>query len=336
MTSAAPPTADTATTSSNILASDGTPRWEAITEESHCPLCNYNLRGLSEPRCPECGYSFQWLNLLDPAFRIHPYVFEHHPESNVRSFFRTALAGWRPKKFWTSLHPAQPSRVGRLLVYWMLNTLWLALPILIILGILTIDVSRIHTAGRARLSIFFTTRAKPDSIQRIISSDGSIQNYLNRVYPTSALAIFKSVTEYESVQTGLLIFLGLSLSWPWVSLLSLLVFQASMRKRKIRVMHVLRCVIYASEVMCIGVILFSLHFGWRFFSGASVINPEPVFAQLSLLTMLSLVILGSIRLASAYKHYLQMDRPVMVIMASQIIVVLIDLNVMLVPVVWNS
>ena len=43
------------TTSSPAIAID----WSTITENIECPLCLYNLRGLTEPRCPECGYQFQ-------------------------------------------------------------------------------------------------------------------------------------------------------------------------------------------------------------------------------------------------------------------------------------
>ena len=69
------------------------PQWAAVVESICCPLCEYNLRGLSEPRCPECGYRFDWDALLDPTKRLHPYLFEHHPERNVRSFVRTFLGG---------------------------------------------------------------------------------------------------------------------------------------------------------------------------------------------------------------------------------------------------
>jgi hypothetical protein len=82
-----------------------------------CPLCEYDLRALEEPRCPECGYRFDWDELRDPQRRAHPYLFEHHPERNVRSFFRTLMGGWRPRRFWATLYPTQPSRPRRLAVY---------------------------------------------------------------------------------------------------------------------------------------------------------------------------------------------------------------------------
>lgn len=75
-------------------ATDGPPEWAAIEADVFCPLCDYNLRGLTEPRCPECGFRFDWPHVLDPTRRLHPYIFEHHPERNFRSFWQTAFAGW--------------------------------------------------------------------------------------------------------------------------------------------------------------------------------------------------------------------------------------------------
>lgn len=36
----------------------GSPDWATLHEDVRCPLCDYDLRGLTEPRCPECGYRF--------------------------------------------------------------------------------------------------------------------------------------------------------------------------------------------------------------------------------------------------------------------------------------
>ena len=88
-----------------------------------CPMCDYDLRGQPEPRCPECGYRFEWPQLPDPALKRHPYLFEHHPRRNVRSFVRTLLGGVLPRRFWRSLRPSQPSAPRRLVLYWVLATL---------------------------------------------------------------------------------------------------------------------------------------------------------------------------------------------------------------------
>ena len=86
----------------------------AVRDAVRCPLCDYDLRGLAEPRCPECGYRFVWEDLTDPTRRRHPYLFEHHPRRNFWSFRRTFIAGLRPRRFWSTLYPAQLSRPSRL------------------------------------------------------------------------------------------------------------------------------------------------------------------------------------------------------------------------------
>ena len=95
----------------------------------HCPLCEYDLRGLTEPRCPECGYRFTWDELNDPALRLHPYAFEHHPERNVSSFRQTLLGGLRPGRFWRTLFPTQPSRPQRLVLYWIIVAMTMFAPL---------------------------------------------------------------------------------------------------------------------------------------------------------------------------------------------------------------
>jgi hypothetical protein len=77
-------------------------------ENVRCPLCDYDLRGLTEPRCPECGYQFAWADLTDPARQLHPYLFEHHPRHNLRSFVRTMARAMRPRRFWWWRKPTQP------------------------------------------------------------------------------------------------------------------------------------------------------------------------------------------------------------------------------------
>src|SRR5690349_22023804 len=96
------------------------PDWSAIDETIRCPLCRYDLRGLIEPRCPECGYRFDWPDLLDPARREHPFLFEQHPEHNARSFLRTTVAQWRPQRFWRSLLPSHLFRPRRIVLYWLI------------------------------------------------------------------------------------------------------------------------------------------------------------------------------------------------------------------------
>src|SRR3954463_11453001 len=87
-------------------------------EELLCPMCEYDLRGQVDPRCPECGYRFRWEELRDPALRLHPYLFELHAERGARTFFKTLFnSAFRPRRFWRTLYPTQPSFPRRLLCY---------------------------------------------------------------------------------------------------------------------------------------------------------------------------------------------------------------------------
>ncbi|HWE04626.1 MAG TPA: hypothetical protein VG326_19630 [Tepidisphaeraceae bacterium] len=47
------------------------PDWADAAIEAACPLCAYNLRGLSDPRCPEYGYQLDWPGMDIPR-RHHP------------------------------------------------------------------------------------------------------------------------------------------------------------------------------------------------------------------------------------------------------------------------
>src|SRR5689334_13739883 len=99
--------------------------WSTITTHVECPLCLYNLRGLSEPRCPECGYRFEWSELLNPQSAAHRYIFEHHPGRNIWSFFRTLRAGLRTRRFWTNLRAVHTVKAKRLVIYWLMCCLFL-------------------------------------------------------------------------------------------------------------------------------------------------------------------------------------------------------------------
>jgi hypothetical protein len=89
------------------LLRDGVPDWDAIAFDVFCSRCEYNLRGLIQPRCPECGLEFNWVDALDWKSRAHDYLFEYNwRRKPVRSWLQTVWRSFRPRRFWTevSLH----------------------------------------------------------------------------------------------------------------------------------------------------------------------------------------------------------------------------------------
>src|SRR5438552_2015268 len=199
----------------SALQSAAPPR---VEEQSlHCPLCGYDLRGLSQPRCPECGSRFEWAELRDPAKKLHPYLFEHHPERNVSSFVQTFLGGLRPGKFWATLLPIQPSRPKRLILYALICAamLLLGLAAEFTRAALALRQQNLYqragtlpqiTGGNTGIHPGMAPKSPADALhqlwlrtqvvwtgrvyvindfeaQRIIQTYGSIQNYLDQTFP---------------------------------------------------------------------------------------------------------------------------------------------------------
>ncbi len=92
-----------------------------------------------------------------------------------------------------------------------------------------------------------------------------------------------------------------------------------MRRAKIKSAHVLRCAIYGCDFGLLGVALFlmlSLQTGG--------INNEIAFLLLMIFPLVA-----TYRLMFAYKSYLRFDHPFLTVAASQIVVFLVMLNVLL-------
>jgi len=312
------------------------PDWNAIESDVFCPLCDYNLRGLSEPRCPECGFRFDWPDILDPTRRLHPYIFEHHPERNFRSFWQTALAGWRPRRFWTSLHPAQPSRPRRLVLYWCL----VIATLLFVASLIVISSSLVgysnSVAAHKEYVALISASLDPADVQfraEVISVYGSVQAFAGSRAPSYRQEFLRSVGSEEFL-VGFVLPALVFFAWVALTFLTLLVFRWSMRRAKLRLLHVLRCVVYASDSMLwLGIVplpfiairlLLISRSGWLPAWWAAI---EPV-------CLLATSWLLPYRLWAAYRYYLRFDRPLLTVAASQIIVALIFLNFFVAWTAW--
>ena len=254
-----------------------------------CPLCEYDLRGLVEPRCPECGYRFTWDELNDPSRRFHPWLFEHHPRRNAWSFTRTLAHGLLPVRFWSTLYPTQPSRAGRIVAYWVLC----ALPLL---------------GGIAALAGLYVAEIYggvwgPAPVRR---------------YGLWRLATWAAANDARN--GGMIIFSVLALAWPWLTMAALLVFQASLRRARLRTTHVLRCVLYSADVVvwCAAAVAVIALFAWvgRTGTARSPLGDDWVLAPLAVGLWLSY------RLFVAYRLYLRFDHALATVLASQVIVAL--------------
>lgn len=113
-----------------LLAGDGSPRWDVVTFAVECPRCGYNLRSLVQPRCPECGLEFAWPQVLDEALHHNPFLFEHNWRKRpVRSLLKTLWLSLRPQAFWSrvSIHEKVNARVLWLFVLASPVVFWVTL-----------------------------------------------------------------------------------------------------------------------------------------------------------------------------------------------------------------
>ncbi|MBN2562594.1 MAG: hypothetical protein JXQ75_16845 [Phycisphaerae bacterium] len=280
------------------------PDWTEAEDAPHCPLCDYNLYGLTNARCPECGYPFEWADLLDARRRRHPYLFEHHPEANARSYWRTAIGGLRPRRFWSSLHPVQPSRPKRLLLYWCIGAvLWL------------FAIAAQQTAARAAWAYW------------------SSLHWRNAGISVSAAEVYQYISSgflLRDVAAAGLVALG----WGWLTWLTLILFRFSMRRAKVNATHVLRCVLYsfdpavwASLALAVVALLII----------SSLVSPALVRQEEEVETILTVLVIAfmTYRLAVAYRRYLRFSHPVTTILASQVIVLLVVVNVISLLTLWR-
>lgn len=287
--------------------------WQSVADEIHCPLCDYNLRGLNEPRCPECGSRYAWSDLFDAARRLHPFLYEHHPERSFPAFWKTLAAGLRPRRFWQGLHPVQPCYRGRLFRYACL-TMGVQLLVMV--------VSHLTWAYEGLVATANGWGAPPAGVPG----------------PSISAVLAQSMTRLDArtLLVGCWPPLMLLL-WSAVSCLTLFIFQTSMRRARLRSVHVFRAVVYSFDLLLwFAVLLLSVDSARMIFAveSATVPHVEVLFGLIRCCVVVACISLAAYRLMMAYRHYLQFDRPYATILASQIICGLAVLNGLLMVRIW--
>jgi len=297
-----------------------------------CPLCDYDLRGLAEPRCPECGFRFEWADLTDPARRVHRYLFEHHPQRNVWSFFRTVFAGFVPARFWSSIHPAQRSRLLRLGLYWALALVPLVVVVASYYGLWFAQA----TATTSSLRAINTASVTPSQRAALSQQYGSYNQFLDEFYPLPpSRRFFSNAWQEEGWWTIHLATFWVV--WPLLLFVTMLLFRISMRRARIRPVHMLRCVLYSYDAvfwlappLAAAVALKVLNW-YGLFPSRMFLPTAPIprnhiwqyrpefFTDILFWGGLVLVILTAYRLTVALRHYLRFDHAVATVLAAHVI-----------------
>ena len=286
--------------------------WSTITANVECPLCLYNLRGLIDPRCPECGFQFEWPELLDPQRQRHRYLFEHHPERNFWSFFRTLLGGLWPRKFWSDVKPTHVVRPRRLFIYWVLcSCLVLLLPVA---QAAHLGANLARSNAWSRLFVMRGGGINPQLRQQYVDAEFPLPPS-QAFFKEYALVLREQFVAQASVE------LATIAAWPWLTFAALMIFQGSIRKAKVQRGHVLRCVVYSADASVAYTVLTVLAVAFVIVS-AIVQHQANVRDYFAFWLLILLWVMRLDKLVSAYRKYLQFDHPFLTVLASQIIVVL--------------
>ena len=288
----------------------------------YCPLCRYDLRALTDPRCPECGYTFTWDELRDPTRRLHDYIFEHHPQRPVWSFLRTLLAGIRPGKFWSRLHPTQPSFPRRLIWYWLITVALAFVPFALAYTSSVIiertEVPKWRTSARG-----FYIQYRGEQFRH---EGRSIEQELERLYPLFPSPRFFIFAIGDCGPSAF--WLLVTILWPWCTLAAMLILRTSMRRAHVKISHVMRCSIYAADATVWGALIFlpmSI-----VIVRAILTNNLQRFYNVTLratvpLALLGIALLMAWRLSVAYRRYLRLPHAWAVALLLQVLAWLVML-----------
>jgi hypothetical protein len=307
------------------------PDWSAVREDIACPLCTYNLRGLIEPRCPECGYRFAWPEVLDPSRRLHPYLFEHHPERNAWSFVRTAVGGLLPRRFWRGLLPSQPSRPRRLLLYALL-VLAVHLPVWTYQGVVAaIEYRQSCIADRLLLMAYYLRPNQADRLAGIVRWHGSLSAYMDMVQPVPSYgkALWHALWHgFPFVYSALLASCALG---TWLTFATLTIFHTSMRRARVGFVHLLRCALYCGDgIVWLAPMVLLASVTHALVTGSLGLRRSSwAVEDVCVCTLLAFAVVMTYRLGCAFRLYLRFDHPWATVVASQVIVLLVFLNVLL-------
>jgi hypothetical protein len=299
------------------------PNWGQIQRDIFCPLCDYNLRGLIEPRCPECGHRFVWAELVSPRDETLPFLFEHRPDRNVRSFFQTLRKSLWSLSFWRTLRPTHTLHVRRLVLFWML-VVGALIPLILGASVWrAIQLKqRIHEARLSQAQYIKRSPTDPYYVD-LLKRHGSIQAVVDAQLPMPGF--FKLMTGGSGWDWQFTHYVvpaaAFNLLWPWLTVAALLIFRASLKQARIKFGHVLRCAVYSHSIY-MPLIVLAMVMVWLLPSGpiwsgyvSSILGVSRAMCVLAIAVMLL-----TWRLAVAYRLYLRFPHAIRTVIASQVIV----------------
>lgn len=289
---------------------------KAAGHELHCPICEYDLHGLPEPRCPECGFAFDWADLQREQ-EEYPDFFETARADRARAFFSTLARSAFPFRFWRRLHPTLRPRSRRLIVYSLIATVLGVAGALAISGAPLIEFARWNANQRRFiLSHYANPRDSEETAfaAQLARPFGSVEQYVDWAYPSPAYARFWKRGFINA--RGHAFLPAVVIAWPLLTFLGLMIFRVSLLSASISPAHVLRCTVYSADAVT-----------WLFPGLAIALPLIGVFGVESALWSgylpVALLMLLAVRILIAYRRYLRIKRGLAMVICSQIMAALL-------------
>jgi hypothetical protein len=282
----------------------------------HCPICDYNLHGLPEPRCPECGFAFHWDDLLVEASTV-PYFFETSRAHHARAFVRTLIRSATPPRFWRVVRPTLRPHVQRLVIYAMIATVLGLLASFVISGAPLVEYARWNLERREFLLAHYLHPRDADDVayaNQMARPFGTVQEYVDWAYPN--LASFAFWRRALNTVRGGAFLPAIIIGWPILTFLALMIFRVSLLNANVSPAHVLRCTVYSGDIVAWLAPLLVLVIPALF-----VLGPESVVW--SGYIPIAILILLAARIVMAYQLYLRIKRSLAMVISSQIMMALI-------------
>jgi hypothetical protein len=305
------------------IPADGAPDWPALEREILCPLCGYNLRGLVEPRCPECGHQSTWPELLAELER-EPWFFEHQRKWGFIAFIKTLLLSQFPRRFWRRVKPTDEPRIGRLAKYFI--SVAMLVGIILAAQPLTNVVRTYRGIHQRRMDLVrrLSTQQTNPRVQAAITNAGGIQPLVAEISPYPPLTevlLNPDWTAWDEPDIRLPLFIAI-LSWPFLTALSLQVFRQTLSRARIKLAHIVRCVVYTADA-CLLLVVASLII--EPFTADSALTRDQlargIFLEPLLVMLLGAMLLAlNYRLWIAIRKYLRIPQPGATCIASQVMV----------------
>lgn len=311
---------------------DVTPDWAILPGDILCPLCDYNLRGLAEPRCPECGHQFVWNEVLTLGDRTHPYLFEHQWHRSLWSFFKTLSGSLSPPSFWRTLRPMHSPVLNRLVFFWAILALPALLTITVICALSVMNARSVVRAMRQSQiqaltdNLAYMRNSDPQIVKDFFTNHGSVQAYAEKLMPLPGLV--DGIRRNGPLVRNALPIALMAIAWPWLTMLALMVFRISLTRAKIKAVHVMRCTLYSTPAVLLiaPVVILAAIWDWRWMSPARAWWAGNLAADALVVIFAGLLIVNW-SLVTAYRSYLGFPHAVATVALSQTMVILAMLKV---------